>query len=112
MPKSSAVAQRDGKKKRKRPRRIVFQPQPGINEPAPYWRGVRAEKIVARRIRGYQEAKSQKRRARGAGGSPRVKTPSQQLSRLQRALTRRKTLAGRQSVQSKIDLLMKELGRA
>lgn len=108
MPKSSATVQRGEKKKRKRPRRIVFQPTPGIDESAPYWRGKRAERIVARRIKGYQLAKRSRKRV--GSGTPRIKTPSQQLSRLQRALTRRKTLAGRQSVQRKIDLLKKELG--
>lgn len=108
MSKHSATAQRGGKKFRKRPRRIVVQPAPGINESAPYWRGHRAERIVARRIKQYALAK----RTRKSGGTARVKTPSQQLTRLQRALTRRKTLAGRQSVQQKIDLIKREMGLA
>lgn len=91
-----------------RPNRIVTQPAPGINEPAPYWRGKRAETIVARRLAAYA-AKSHRRSTRAGG---RTKTPNQQLSRLRRALTRRKTLAGRQSVQRKIDLLLQELHAA
>ena len=83
----------------------------GLNKHAGvFWRGERCETIVATRIAAYPP----KRRKGGAlprspheaGG-----TSHKLLRRLQRALRRRKTLAGQQRVQSRIDALLKELGR-
>lgn len=74
---------------------------------APYWRGARAELIVGERIAQYAAAK--KSRKRGSG-SPRTRTPSQQLRRLERALGKRKTLAARQRIAAQIRQLRIELG--
>jgi hypothetical protein len=98
------------------PRRIVSTRSAGlVNAHAPFWKGQRAETIVSARhatIAAEKEAKrlaraAKKRTPRDASGK-RIRTPNAQLRRLERALDRRKTLAGRQSVQQQIKALKRE----
>lgn len=75
--------------------------------------GARAEALAAERAAALAAEKETKRAAKASArgtrsASPRERTPDQQLKRLQRALAKRKTLAGRQSVQRQIDALLRE----
>lgn len=70
-----------------------------------YWQGQRAEAIVEARA-----AERQRSRRKPRSGSTPTQSPQRELRRLERALARRKTLAARQRVQQRIDVLRKELG--
>lgn len=99
-------------------RRLVASRPAGIpkHSDAPFWRGERMEHIVAARIeRQLAEAAAKKanRKTRIAPDGTRIrspKTPHQRLRRLERALTRRKTLAAQQRVRAQIAQLRRELG--
>lgn len=86
--------------------------QPGIQrlptgKRAPYWKGARAELIVAERVKRYAAEKAAKKKGTGPR---RERTPHQQLRRLERALAKRKTLAARQRIAQQIKQLKKEIG--
>jgi hypothetical protein len=98
-----------------------------LDERAPFWRGETAEKLVRSRQRETiraKEAKAEERAAKRAArpkrerrtidGVPsmRAKTPQQQLKRLERALARRKTVAGREAVAARIRALTAALEAA
>jgi hypothetical protein len=101
-------------------RRIVSPRTPGLAIPdAPFWRGETAEAIVDARRVAYAEEKAAKASARRRKGGVAARSPrhtgdkpSRELSRLIRALKRRKTLAARQRVQARIDELQRQLGGA
>lgn len=79
---------------------------PGIpkRSAAPFWRGERAEAIVAARRETYLAKARRPRGTRSVG----TKTPQQELRRLERALARRKTLAARLRIQQRIRQLKRE----
>lgn len=99
--------------------RLIKPRKPGIDKSAPFYRGETAEKVVADRVAAREAEALAKQASRPArktktrtdrperrritgDASMRVKTPEQRLKRLERALTRRKTVAGRESVAKKI----------
>lgn len=84
--------------------RILLSRPTGLEEAAPFWRGARAETIVAARVASYP-----KRAARGTG-TARQRSPNAELRRLERALARRKTLAAQQRIQQQIAALRAQLG--
>jgi hypothetical protein len=93
-----------------RPRRIIERRKPGITDDrGAYYHGAHAGKIVRERARQLAEEKARKKASRGTR-PPKVRSPHSQLKRLERALTKRKTLAARVRVQSQIDVLKHELG--
>lgn len=63
---------------------------------------------MRRRLARYQEEAAAKRSRRSAG-TPRAVTPQRRLTRLRRALLRRKTPEGRARVQQQITQLEKEI---
>lgn len=98
-----------------------------LDERAPFWRGETAEALVAKRRlatirekaakaeeRAAKRAARPKRERRTIDGVPsmRAKTPQQQLRRLERALTRRRTVAGREAVAARIRALKAALEAA
>lgn len=97
-------------------KRISWRHKPGIdNSRAPYWRGERAEMVIADRRRRYEKEaeekaaqRAQRRRSSGASIKRGSVAPSRLLRRLYRALKRRKTLAARQRVQQRIRQLEKD----
>jgi hypothetical protein len=90
--------------------RLVQRRKAGLNpRVGVFWHGERCEKVVADRVAGYPTKAA--RRQRNGRSAPKAGVPSSKLlRRLYRALKRRKTLAGQQSVQRRIDALEKELG--
>lgn len=100
--------------------RVTVVQHRGLNFAAPFWKGQRAEIIVAARVEAYAEEKAAKRAARRTTPSARSsRNPNEgpatfvpkELRRLERALMRRKTLAARQRVRARIDALKRELTR-
>lgn len=82
-----------------------------INPRAPFWSGITAETILEARRQQYErEAEEKRSRRRGAKTARAPHSPSRELSRLKRALTKRKTLEARIRVQQRIDQLELELG--
>lgn len=103
--------------------RVVKLRKPGLSPDAPFWQGKTAERIVAKRLKENLKEKEAKRLARAAARVARSSSPTtrkgntapatlvpKELRRLERALTRRKTLAARQRVSARIAELKKELG--
>lgn len=86
--------------------RRIFKPrQTGLDETAPFWRGERAEAIVAARIASYPP-----RKVRSAGtASIKSRSPSAEIRRLERALARRKTADARARLAQRIDALKRGL---
>ncbi len=96
--------------------RIITPRKAGLDKRAPFWRGATAEKLVEeRRVTreaeklakklakaGARKPRKERRTTPGVGPSMRTKTPEQQLRRLERSLTKRKTVAGRESVAARI----------
>jgi len=93
-------------------RRIVTQPTKILDKTrGAYWRGERCEDIVAQRI-AQRAAEKASRRSSRRGNDVSVKTPEQQLRRLERALKKRKTETGRISVKNRIKELKREMAGA
>lgn len=91
-----------------RDKHIYVPPKPGINpRVGAYWSGVRAETIV--QARADERARSRRLPRHGGGGPRKPRSPHAEMRRLERALVRRRTLAGRASVQARIDQLTKEM---
>jgi hypothetical protein len=94
----------------KGPRRIITQPPRGLDLTAPYWKGERADAIVAARIAARHAARAAKKPARSG---QRAATPNDKLlKRLTRALARRKTPDGIARVTARIKALKREMKRA
>lgn len=89
----------------------VFTPrQPGIpkKSKAPFWRGKTAEALVTKRAAQNLAEKAARRKNPSARGPLPL---NRQLSRLRRALPRRKTLEARVRIQARIDEILKEMGQ-
>lgn len=117
---NETVMKKTTKKARLFPKRKAGIPE---DSDAPYWKGHRAEHMVAARTIENNENKTASARKRaakraaklgqsvGAAGvvEPRVTTLTQKLRRLERALARRKTLAAQQRVAQQIKDLKKQI---
>lgn len=87
-------------------RRIISQPTLILDTRAPYWHGERCEDIVQARIAQRAADKAAKRSKRNPSGTKgRTRSAASLLRRLERALLKRKTAAGRASVQARIEEL-------
>lgn len=92
-----------------RPQRIVVRREAGITDDrGAYYRGVRAGKIVRKRAKDLAAQKAAKRATRGTR-PPKVRSPQSQLKRLERALSKRKTLVARERIRLQIAALKHEL---
>jgi hypothetical protein len=106
--------------------RLFKARRPGIaaSSTAPFWCGQTAEALVASRVEAKQAEREAKRleraearaaargtttRTRRDSSAPRERSPNAQLTRLRRALARRKTLAARQRVAAQIATLEAQL---
>ena len=87
-----------------KPNRIVRSRTAGIDRKGKYQHGARAKHIVIERVANYP-----KRKTRAAGGTPRVRTPSQIIRRLERALAKRKTETARARIRAQIAELQSQL---
>lgn len=84
-------------------RRIIQQPTKVLDRSAAYWQGARCEDIVKTRITKRLAEKAARRSKRSSGGTKgRTRSAASLLRRLERALLKRKTEAGRASVHARI----------
>jgi hypothetical protein len=91
-------------------KRIITQPTKILDTSrGAYWRGERCEDIVVKRIadRAAEKAARRSKRASRSGADTEgaQRSPQATLRRLERALLRRKTEAGKSSVRDKINQL-------
>ena len=94
-----------------RPQRILKPRQPGITEgQGKYYHGIRVDQIVRKRAEEVAAAKAARKSTRGTR-PPKVRSPSQQLRRLERALPKRKTETARARIRAQIAKLKDELGQ-
>lgn len=94
-----------------RPQRIFRPRKPGITAGVgKYYDGARAEKVVRTRAEETAAAKAARKSTRGTR-PPRIRTPSQQLKRLERALVKRKTETARARIRAQIAKLQDELSQ-
>lgn len=97
----------------RQPRRVFTAPDPGLTvKHGAFWRGDRIESIMAERKAAYDAeliARQQRRRSKSSG-TRRERSPHAELRRLERNLSRRKTLAAKQRIKQQIRLLKRELG--
>lgn len=95
-------------------KRISIPHQAGLfNMAAPLWKGQTAEARMAERKAEYTRIKEEKRLKRRGNRPPGEErpplSPSRQLTKLRRALTRRKTHEGRLRVQQRINELERQM---
>lgn len=86
-----------------RPTRIVRPRAAGIDRKGKYQLGARVKSIVAERVANYPKRKTR------AAGPAKVRTPSQIIRRLERALAKRKTETARARIRAQIAEMQAQL---